>query len=77
MIDLALTVMKVLYLQKYFSYFRMIFYLRDIYLELTDTGTQFAKWTDMMPAATLVPPITKWADQPLPTSHYKFSVSIK
>ena len=59
------------------SYFRMIFYLRDIYLELTDTGTQFAKWTDMMPAATLVPPITKWADQPLPTSHFKFSVSIK
>ena len=77
MIDQTLTVMKVLYLQKYFSYFRMIFYLKDIYLELTDTGTQFAKWTDMMPAATLVPPITKWADQPLPTSHYKFSVSIK
>ena len=37
----------------------MIFYLRDIYLELTDTGTQFAKWTDMMPAAIHVPPITK------------------
>ena len=61
MIDLTLNVMKVLSCSenKKSFFFRMIFYLKDIYLELTDTGTQFAKWTDMMPAAIHVPPITK------------------
>ena len=60
MIDLTLNVIKVLSCSENNKFFfRMIFYLRDIYLELTDTGTQFAKWTDMMPAAIHVPPITK------------------
>ena len=53
----------------------MIFYLRATFLDLTDTGTQFAKWTDMMRAVTNARPITKWADLHLPTSHYKFFVS--